>query len=94
MKSSKLGIGMRYQVSTSFTSGFDQFEEGEVLTYIRSAYSPYDDANFYEFRDESGKIKSWVVSYDLSASEEIPIADVQYVQSPLSTGESGPKKDE
>ena len=94
MKAFQLEIGKCYQVRTCFNSGFDQFEDGQVLTYINSAYSPYDDCVFYEFRDESGKSKSWVVLYDLTAVEEIPIVDLAVVPSSVSPGESGPKKDE
>ena len=59
MKQKIFELGHRYRVKASFMSGAMPFTLNEVLIFENDGYSSYDNSFAYEFRDESGVLKTW-----------------------------------
>jgi len=55
--------GVKYRVRQSFSS-LDEFTKDEVLVYEGSAYSPYDSASGFNFRDNAGELRRWDMHND------------------------------
>lgn len=51
----------RYLVLNDFVSGLNSFVQGEILTYISGGYSRYDDCFIYEFMDNNGCRKEFIL---------------------------------
>jgi hypothetical protein len=57
-------IGATYRVLKYFVAFDDAFEAGELLVFVRDAYSRYDGMTGYFFRDASGRYRRWDIADD------------------------------
>jgi len=56
--------GRKYQPLIDFDCGASSFHANEILTFSKDGYSRYDECFVYEFRDDSGQIKTWLMPED------------------------------
>jgi hypothetical protein len=57
-------IGATYRVLKYFVAFEDAFEAGELLVFVRDAYSRYDEMTGYFFHDASGRYRRWDIADD------------------------------
>jgi hypothetical protein len=57
-------VGKRYRCLKSFEAFRDTFSEGDLLTFVNTAYSRYDGMTGYFFSDSGGRARSWDVHDD------------------------------
>ena len=58
-----LRVGWRYIAKDSFRGGPEsEFEKGEIVEFLDSVFSPYDNTVVYNFSDKFGQIKEWLPS--------------------------------
>lgn len=53
--------GRRYRVLCDMDMGPARFLAGEVVTFELDGYVPYDGSYAYQFRDDGGGIKTWLL---------------------------------
>jgi hypothetical protein len=56
--------GKQYRSLTTFSAFRDTFSAGELLTFVRTAYSPYDGMTGYFFSDSQGRLRAWDIHDD------------------------------
>jgi hypothetical protein len=57
--------GHSYKVKVSFSTATSKFDEGEMVVYIDSSYSPYDGSTGFMFQtDGLGQMKTWFLRDD------------------------------
>ena len=58
-------VGRRYQVRRDFTALRDSFGAGEILTFLRDAYSRYDSYTGYFFsQSDTQPLRVWDIHDD------------------------------
>jgi hypothetical protein len=63
-------VGRRYRVRRDFQSLRDAFRAGEVLTYVRDAYSRYDSYTGYFFSQPGASASR---SWDIHDEEDLAV---------------------
>jgi hypothetical protein len=61
--------GSAYRALKDINCGSSNFLAGEHLIFLRDGYSPYDESFVYEFRDDAGKTKSWLMPEGASEND-------------------------
>lgn len=56
-----LSENAKYCVTETFRSSTDSFENGEILTFVGTAYSAYDGMTGFRFISTTGEIKAFDV---------------------------------
>lgn len=61
--------GVRYRIKKDFICGGVNFTAGDIFTFDRDGYSPYDDCYIYEFHDHNGNARIWTLTVDSKGDE-------------------------
>jgi hypothetical protein len=65
-------VGARYRIARAYRRGEDDLKAGEEMVFERDAWSRYDAAVGYFFRDDAGKIRR----FDVYSGDENPAWEI------------------